>query len=130
MFKSRTPLLCRTCAKPIRKHSTIVWVHEKPTPHHHPSAYSRYIYGELRSKEDCTQHTNQQVLSVGYTTDYKDGEPQPETCRVRKFTEWDGETYEDEFFCSSTCAQAFGRMAARSGKVQSAAYVNATSKKA
>lgn len=127
LFKSAAQPLCRCCAKPIGKHTILVWVHEKPTAYHRHSTWCRYVYGDLRNKADCQRHTNQQVLSISYTEDTKDGEPIPGTRRVRRFNEWDGETYTHPFFCSGSCAQAFGLLAAQHTKLMTQAYADAIS---
>jgi hypothetical protein len=129
MFKSNKQPLCRACGKPIAKYTTTAYVvPELDERYHRNNSYSRYIYANppLVSKADCQRVSNQQVMSIKYTIDTDAHfEPIPGSRHVHLFTEWDGESYTDEFFCSGACAQDFGRMAARSGKIQSVAYVDA-----
>jgi hypothetical protein len=127
-FKSRTPPLCRSCGKSIRKKTTSVYVEPERTQYQHDTMGIRYAISAkpVKTMDEAQRLSNQQIVSLKYTTDSDSNfEPLPETKRVRLFHEWDGETYVDEFFCSGTCAQAFGRMAAKSGKINSVAYVDA-----
>lgn len=78
---------CRQCNKPIRKWTDTVY----------PAK------GDCRSKADCQKLTNQSVVSVSYWVDGS----------VMRFSTWDGESYDDPYFCSGKCAEIFGYRAAK-----------------
>lgn len=59
-----------------------------------------------RSLEDCQRLTNQMVISVHGYRDHKREE------YVERFQTWDGESYQDNLFCSDGCATKYGRRAA------------------
>jgi hypothetical protein len=130
-FKSHEQPLCRCCGKPIRKWTTHVHIVPERTKYNSgDSSWSRTVVSAtpLKTKADCQRHSNQQVVSIKYTVDYDNSypaQPIPETRRVYSFTEWDGESYDDELFCNNACAQELGRLAARNNKLQTVAYVAA-----
>ena len=113
-FKSATQPLCRYCGKKIAKWTETVYVRDR----------------SVRSKADCEKRTNQKVVSVRYEdpgrfkrSAPKDYYTEAEICEaeaqgrwVDMFTTWDGESYQDEFFCNGTHAQYFGYAAARAGQ--------------
>lgn len=113
MFQSSTQPLCRCCAKPIPKRAEGV--------------YPRGITGGgggiasndtgLYSKADCQALTNGIVLAVGYSYETDSHYERTGKRWVHKYTVWDGETYEDEFFCGGTCVQRFARVMARAGNM-------------
>lgn len=125
--KSPSPFLCRCCGRPIAKSTGTVIVRRGPSQYDHQHKGWRYVYapGDLKTKADCLRHTNQKIISMKYTVDTKDGDPDPSTKRVASFQEWDGVSYVDEMFCTLRCASQFGYMAARTNKVQSVAYADA-----
>ncbi|HEY1441377.1 MAG TPA: hypothetical protein VGF65_11175 [Mycobacterium sp.] len=107
---------CPTCGKPLAKLTRTVWVidrgwldrRHRQLEH---STYSREVAPEapLRSIADCRRHSNQQVVSVGYTN-------RPDR-HVWRFSEWDGETYwtASKPFCNPDCTLAFARASYRAG---------------
>lgn len=108
---------CRWCGKPIPKHGTIVYVKEERNKH--DTALGRCIYigkgKRLRSKAECVPFTNQTILSVRYSEE-REGYDGLVTGRyVYSFTEWDGETYADRFFCNGDHAKEMGYAAAEKG---------------
>ena len=129
-FKSPLQPFCRYCGEPIRKYTTNVHVKRERTECHRNDLGSRYIYPDrdLKSKAECQSFTNQVVVSVAYTTDLKDGDPVPGTRRVSSFTEWDGERYQDQFFCSGEHAKNFGYVLARQTSYAMQPYHDAIAK--
>jgi hypothetical protein len=116
---------CRCCGKPIRKWTDNVWGYE--------------IKKLYRSKADVQRDRNDVVTSVEYDTvtdgtthwDYlmKLGAKVGDRLVVR-FHVWDGETYEDAFFCSGTCSSRFARMVAKNHpEIATTAYRVAMHKK-
>jgi len=117
-FKSSIAPLCRYCAKPIPKLTRNVSLRTgAPQPSDNASApFSRTVrVAELpRSKAECQRLTNGHIVSVSY---HRSEVYRPEDKdRVDGFTEWDGESYRDEFFCKGVCAQSFGYACARHGQ--------------
>ena len=119
--------LCRYCGGRIAKHGSRVEIKERLDPQYHRSQRGwRYVESAepVTDKEGCRKFTNQQVLSVAYVEDYVDGEIDKSTRRVSFFTEWDGETYVDEFFCNGDHAKRFGYFSARNSRVTTVAYAD------
>lgn len=131
-YKSKTQPLCRCCGRPIKKYATTVYVKDDLTKVEWGKSglgcRQIDVPARLLSKQDCQRHSNQIVISVDYTIDYKDDEPDQSTRRIHHFNEWDGETYVDQFFCTGTCAQRFGRLAADRTKLWTQAYADAIAK--
>lgn len=134
MFKSSTQPLCRYCAAPIRKHAITVYVRRSQGEHDRPyEGFSRYAYTAepLKSKAECQRVTNNKVLSVswsrGSTANY---EPDPAKDEITSFTEWDGESYSDQFFCKGEHAKDFGYSLARSTTFAMKEYHEAMAKRA
>lgn len=132
MPKSSTQPLCRYCAKPIKKTSLMVLICRERTQYHSDTLFSRYAHTAepVKSKAECEKLTNQQVLSVswsrGSTADY---DPAPEKDEITSFGEWDGESYDDLFFCSGAHAKDFAYSLARSTTFAMPAYHDAIAKR-
>lgn len=65
-----------------------------------------YLDPDLRpaTKEQCQRYTNHEVLTVSMD----------HTGHVHSFKWWEGD-YEDDFFCTGTCARKQGYASARNG---------------
>ena len=137
MFKSKVQPLCRYCGKAIRKRTITVRLKPEPTGNEHPmEGFSRYIFvGSTypRTKAECQRLTNhaisavrryQPIKGVGLDWDEKTGESY-----IEQFTEWDGESYNDEFFCTGECAKNFGYMIASTSNTVTKAYNEAIRKR-
>lgn len=113
-FKSPIQPLCRSCGTAIKKWTVTVYVKPEPTKFDHPHALSRYAYTPQRpvSVDDCRKLTNQQIVSVKRSHETLDGERTGKSW-IDSFNEWDGETYDDEFFCTGRCARTFAYAMAR-----------------
>jgi hypothetical protein len=83
---------CLQCGKPIPKKTE--WQEYRHTDENAP-----------RSKAEAQRLFNATVVGLRYW-------PSGRACSV--FT-WDGESYQDEYFCAKQCAERFGRRAARLG---------------
>lgn len=128
-FRYRGPVrpLCRYCGKPIAKRTTKVYIVEELDPRFHKSGeFIRYIASpeRVRDKAGCKRLTNNEVTAVSYWQKMENGEPCGERY-ITSFSEWDGESYDDEFFCSGDDAKRFGYFAVINGNVQTNSYVKA-----
>lgn len=131
-FKSAERPLCRWCAKPIRKHTITVYVKQKPSEYDKPNlGFSRYAYTDKMpaTKQECQRLTNLRIASVkrhqpiigtGLNYDEKAG-----ASYIDQFTEWDGESYADGFFCSGPCAQRMGYDACLRHDLATKRYIDA-----
>jgi hypothetical protein len=125
IFKSKTQPLCHYCGKAIRKYTTLHFIKvQGDGTNISESEHWRYIVvadkaSRPRTKAECQMLTNLPVVSVSYNhrMDEYDGERKREA--VSTFTSWDGESYEDEFFCKGDHAKAFGRLMAKAGRCTS-----------
>lgn len=101
-FKSKTQPLCRCCGKAIKKR-TVAFIVDKhppgPNVHHTNSEFWRHVYSDPlpKTKADCQRLTNLEVVSL-----------RKHNGDVVHFGAWDGESYDDEFFCTGGCAQRWG----------------------
>lgn len=118
-FKSKTQPHCRWCGKPIRKHTVTVWLDTSKTWKGQDTEYSRHLVVENRpeTKEECQKFTNKMIVSVRryYDTKY-----------IWRFNEWDGESYEDAFFCTTACSSEMGYAAAKHHNFVTPAWRKAT----
>lgn len=138
LFKSHIQPLCRSCGKPIPKHTRHFRVTTKLTDlekDQNNRGDDEYRLRILQvdafptNKKELQKLTNAKVVSVGYTRikDHWDDEHWKEQY-ISEFTTWDGESYRDAYFCNSTrCAVKFAYMTA-TGPVQSVAYCDALKK--
>lgn len=108
-MKSLTQPYCRYCSRPIKKRTRTVFL-RVPDPNakyaNTDSEFWRTVEVEKlpQTREECQKLTNRKVVSIRR---WQDG--------IHSFTDWDGESYDDEFFCTTTCAQGLGYAAAREG---------------
>lgn len=136
MHKSPAQPLCRYCGAMIRKHSIIVHIKTEPSDYHRAhEGWSRYIYRAepIKSMAECRALTNHQVLTVKWDRDNgtsaNDYKRQPENDQIASFTEWDGESYVDLFFCNGDHAKRFAYVMAKAGhQTQASADANRAQK--
>jgi hypothetical protein len=112
--------LCRQCGKPIRKVTHEVRFGRAPC-----SAVNGRSYVERpANREEAQRLLNPAVVSLRYSdlynVDAAGATPERPFLKiahceryVERATVWDGESYWDDLFCSSSCAEAFGRGMAR-----------------
>lgn len=126
---------CRACGKPIAKVTHWIKVYASPPPDYTMEAVRqfeggqlvtvrhekravhvpRHVIGEPNTIADCQALTRSvsnspvMVLAIRRSRDEADARGK----RVREFSIWDGETYEDEFFCSGSHAQQYAYAMAR-----------------
>jgi hypothetical protein len=106
------PPLCRYCGKAIAKRTSTVVFGEAPRSRSGQVEYFTYREERPKSKEEAQRLLNSQVVSVRYDVDYSLPAEERERFVIRATT-WDGEHYEDEFFCNGDHARLFGYAAAR-----------------
>jgi hypothetical protein len=112
---ARVGPLCRYCAEPIAKRTIKVHVVAARTGFNKDSAFWRYVEvgGNFPLNwAECEKLTNQQVIAVRYA-DSGGATARPHV--IDWFTEWDGQSYVDPYFCNGDHAQLFGRALARVG---------------
>jgi hypothetical protein len=108
--------LCRNCGQPIAKKSRLVWlVAGRPltkAEKHSAPEIGRYVAVEElpRSREECRKLAKGAVLSISRTKAYWGA---ADRGGLDTFTEWDGVSYVDPYFCKGACAKAFGYAAAQ-----------------
>lgn len=108
-FKSSRPVHCIVCTRPVRKRTVSCWVKTNPGYAGHSSDHIKTIIVDKlpTSKAECQRMVNSgEVVSV--RRDVEGG--------IDHFTTWDGESYEDQFFCTGSCAKRFGYICAEAGQ--------------
>lgn len=131
--KSKTQPLCRCCGKPIKKATRTHWIEQREESsnpvYKNPNDHITYHWlGErmIFTKEECQALTNESVVSITKSRYANDTPGETNPARIRQFTTWDGESYASGLFCSGTCAQTFGIMAATNHpNIQTKAYAEA-----
>ncbi len=114
--------LCRYCGTPIKKKTVTVYLRARALESHEASHgdYARYLQVDKLPVTigECRKLTNYSVVSVKCTPDAK---------AISYFSEWDGQSYADKFFCTNNHAQKFGYAAAHS-RMTTALYREALKK--
>lgn len=95
---------CIVCGRPIRKHVEVVDV--RPVSFTAGSDPTARVNADLHTKDDCLRHTN-----APFVTHIVRG---PHGL-VLRFHTWDGESFENMFFCTGYCAQRQGYASAQHG---------------
>jgi hypothetical protein len=114
-YKSATPPHCLWCGKRIAKHTTRRYV---ITIAMWKQAFGDHYASLPKTLADCQKLTNEKVVSVDYQYETDDTNYEyKRTGRrvVHHYTTWDGESYQDEFFCNGDHARSFGYAAAHHG---------------
>lgn len=131
------PPLCRYCGKAIAKETRKVSLHDQPLDANELNWNSSHNFSRHlsvaaypKTKAECQALTNQTVVSISRGVFVKKQKSR-ETVHgnvayyfshdfdknyIGAFTEWDGESYADKFFCSGDHAKAFGYVCAREGR--------------
>ena len=119
-FKSPQQPFCRMCGKPIPKFTVTVYVRGAASRFDVVSSFARYTYvgNDLpKTIADCRRLTNGRVVSVR-----RRGE------QISQFSEWDGESYVDEYFHNSGCAIEMAYAAVRKHDLAAHAWTEAMTK--
>lgn len=121
-FKSGKQPLCRHCGGKIGKRTEIVYFGRSEREVERNQGRSE----QPKNKAEAQRYVNGEIVSVRYShlasINYRDqGSTHVTVPRyVDTATVWDGETYDDEFFCSNRHAVEFGYASARGGYVMDA----------
>jgi hypothetical protein len=126
--------LCRYCGKPIAKRAGRVTFGSREN-HRSDVGYVQWLeFADKPTSREQAQRLvgNLQIISVkwerweDHDTWWRQENPRYEPW-IRSAGLWDGETYEDEFFCSGDHAKNFAYVMARAGKC-TRAYLEALDK--
>lgn len=109
-FHSKTQPLCRHCTRPILQ----VYEEFACLPEGPPG--ERVIIGHPRTIEEARKLTNYEIIRF------------ESYAKHARMTVWDGESYNEEFFCGNSCAAAFGRLMAKTGRATQAYFRAARAK--
>lgn len=108
-FKSATQPFCRYCGKPIPKRTDTVY-------------FGRKLHGLAefpKTTAEARRLVNGTVISCRWSR-YEPGgfkmQGEPDHDYVAWVGVWDGESYEDEFFCTQVDARRFAYLYAREGQ--------------
>lgn len=104
--------LCRYCGKQIAKRTT-TWMFGRSEDRR--NTYIKSSAAKPRSKEEVAKITNMQLVRVRWT---KEGEYATEKAGhvfIYQASVWDGESYDDPYFCNGEHARNFGYLMARAG---------------
>lgn len=127
MHKQATQPLCRYCGGKIRKWTKAVFLH---IPDEH-TVHQGYIDVDKfpQTKDECQKYTNAQIISVKRCKKYDYQTETTTDLGIDQFSTWDGESYEDAFFCSGAHAKDFAYMIARQTTYASREYHEANAPK-
>lgn len=103
-YKSTTQPHCRYCGKPIAKKTNGAWFGSKAA-----NGPGNYVE-KPKSVEEVRQLTGLQVASVRWDHQH----PGPDNF-IFSVTLWDGESYQDEYFCGPGHAARLGQLLAAAG---------------
>lgn len=137
-FKSPTQPLCRYCGRAIRKRTELVRFGRAPCEVEN----SRGSAERPANRAEAQRYVNGQVVAVRYSTAAhedaergSDGATWSRSCgattayrnvTVARYVDeasvWDGESYEDEFFCTGEHAKLFGYACAMEGSLSMKAW--------
>jgi hypothetical protein len=127
-FKSAVQPLCRFCGKGIKKHTHTVWFGQGRESR---NDYSTSLEAKPTSREEAQRLVNQEIVSISWEYHWsrdEDDKSVKTRDHIHKVTTWDGESWDDPFFCNGDHAQRFGYASARGGRAM-AAYNEAIAKR-
>lgn len=111
-FKSDTQPHCRCCAKPIKKVTEQHWFGRTRDKAEY---YSIEHTAKPLSRAEAQAITGGNVVSVSWSLKYASLGAEGTKDYIDGANVWDGETYQDEFFCTLRCAAEMGRAVAAKG---------------
>jgi hypothetical protein len=109
---------CRYCGKPIPKRTHTVYFvasEEEKSRHSAWATWYSYVVGSPIDKQEAQLLTNGKIVSI------KRGQSingRIDRNVIGTVTTWDGETYQDKFFCKGSHAQDFAYAVLRTEKYQ------------
>lgn len=107
---SKQPL-CRYCGKAIRKRTRSVLFNRPDNRGANPYTICRPE--KPKSRKEAQGLFNETIVSLRWTRGEEYGAKQAGFDYISTCSIWDGESYEDEFFCNGEHARMFGYAAAR-----------------
>jgi len=100
-FKSETQPICRWCKRKIKKRTTRIYLVPEGGTDFNGGEFWRTIF--LRpdqkwpvTKEEAQTLVNEKIISHSYHNG-----------RIHSVGVWDGESYDDPYFCTGNCARQF-----------------------
>jgi hypothetical protein len=111
-YKSATQPHCLWCSKRIAKHTTR---HNVVTPAMGNQSFDEAYASRPKTITDCQKLTNEKVVSVDYQYETDDNYERTGRRVVHSYNTWDGESYQDQYFCNGEHARWFGYAAAEHG---------------
>jgi hypothetical protein len=107
-----TAPLCLWCGKRIAKYTTR---HNVVTPAMWSQSFGQRFDSMPKNLADCQKLTNETVVSVEYQYEQDDNYERTGRKVIHSYSTWDGESYQDKFFCNGDHAKRFGYAAAHHG---------------
>lgn len=114
--------LCRYCGKPIRKRTRMVCFGATDSQVASSPSFVTFRAERPRSKEEAQSLFNQEIVSVRWLRGEDYGAKQAGFDYITQASTWDGETYDDPFFCNGDHAKKFAYAAARTGHAMPAYF--------
>jgi hypothetical protein len=119
-FKSPVQPLCRCCGKGIRKATSHVWFGHDAGGLQNSREPTVYRTERPRTVEEAARLVNERIVHNSRSRDKS---------YINKVSIWDGETWEDEFFCGAVCAAGYGWFAVKNPGYETRAYAEARRKR-
>jgi hypothetical protein len=111
-YKSPKQPHCLWCGTRIAKATTR---HNVVTPAMWRQSFREAYASMPKTIADCHKLTNEKVVSVDYQYEQDYNFERTGRRVVHSYSTWDGESYQDEFFCNGDHARQFGYAAAIHG---------------
>lgn len=143
--------LCRCCGKPLRLRTAHHYVKVDPAragqneTQMNGWCVNHYVAEKIRDPKALQRFTNREIVSVNYMNPGREkrkyaaryhytaeeiAEADAQGRWVYGFTSWDRESYEDDLFCGSKCAERWARLFARTyPTLRTQAFANAVAKR-
>jgi hypothetical protein len=120
MHKSSTHPLCRYCGEPVKKRTKSIWFRERRPNTTYGLFETEFSHTEVvderpLNRAEAQRYSNFPIVSVSYERPLSSA-PDDKPRRVASVTVWDGESYDDAYFCKGACATAFAYLFAKLGR--------------